>query len=67
MQYDSLRPLSYETMLTDPLTRLLMDADGVTLGELVRVMETARDAVVARERIAFIRASSLPPAMNGRA
>lgn len=66
MCQDSVRPLSFETMLTDPLTRLLMAADGVTLEELVDVMETARDAVVARERLAFIRAVSQPRAMSAR-
>jgi len=67
MRHDSVRPLSFEAMLTDPLTRLLMAADGVTLAELVSVMETARDAVVARERRVPRRAASRPVAMNGLA
>jgi len=43
------RPLTFESMLSDPLIRLIMDSDGVTVGELVAVMEVARSAVVARE------------------
>jgi hypothetical protein len=52
---DSARKLSFETMLTDPLIRLVMDADGVTLAELVAVMEVARAAQVARERLTLAR------------
>jgi hypothetical protein len=44
-----LRPLTFETMLMDPLIRLVMDSDGITLGDLLAVLETARAAVVARE------------------
>ena len=43
------RPLTFETMLSDPLIRLIMDSDGVTIGDLVAVMEVARAAVVDRE------------------
>jgi hypothetical protein len=67
MSHYSDPPLSFETMLTDPLTRTLMEADGVSLADLIRVMETARDALVARERRAPTRAASLPAAMNGPA
>ena len=64
---DSARPLTFETMISDPLVRLLMDADGVTVRKLVSVMEVARDAVIARECLAFKRALSAPAAMSGRA
>jgi hypothetical protein len=67
MSHDSVRPLSFESLLTDPLTRLLMEADGVSLADFVEVMEAARDAVVARERRYVMRAMSWPPAMNARA
>jgi hypothetical protein len=46
------RPLSFETMLSDPLIRLVMESDGVTVNELVNVLEVARNAVVAREQMA---------------
>jgi hypothetical protein len=53
MSQESERPLCFETMLTDPLTRLLMAADGVSLGEMIRVMENARAATVASGYVAF--------------
>ena len=65
MCQDSARPLNFETMLSDPLVRLLMDADGVTVLDLVSVMEVARDAVIARERLAVRRALSAPHATSG--
>jgi len=37
-------PLTFETMLSDPLVRMLMEADGVSLAELVAVLQIARDA-----------------------
>lgn len=67
MCQDDVQPLSFETLLSDPLTRMLMAADGVTLAELVGVMETARDAVVARERLAFRLAASAPAATSAPA
>lgn len=63
MSYESARPLTFETLLTDPMTRMLMHADGVTLEELVSVMAIARDAVVARERSAIRRAGTVRLAM----
>lgn len=50
---DTSRPLTFETLLTDPLIRLVMLSDGVTLAEMVDVMVTARQALVARERAAY--------------
>lgn len=41
--------LNFEAMLTDPLIRLVMDSDGVSLRELVAVLEVAREAIRARE------------------
>lgn len=46
------RSLTFETMLSDPMIRLMMDSDGVTVRELVEVLSTARDAIVLRERAA---------------
>lgn len=56
---DTLCELTFETLLTDPLTHMVMRADGVTIRELVDVMDAARDAMVARERLAVRRAVSL--------
>jgi hypothetical protein len=50
------RRLTFETMLTDPLIRLVMDADGVGVPDLLAVMQVARQALAARERLAFRRA-----------
>lgn len=36
--------LTYETLLEDELTHLLMDSDGVTQAELVRVLQAAAAA-----------------------
>ena len=45
-------PLTFRTMLSDPLIRLVMDRDGVSVEELVDVLEVARAAIVAREAAA---------------
>ena len=42
--------LTFETMLTDPMIRLVMDSDGVTMAEMVTVLAGAREALAARER-----------------
>jgi hypothetical protein len=39
------RSLSFETLLTDPMTRLVMESDGVSLTDLITVLMTARAAV----------------------
>jgi len=49
MCQDDQRALTFETMLSDPLIRLMMASDGVSLSELVEVLEVARAAVAARE------------------
>ena len=36
--------LDFNTLLADPLTRLVMDSDGVSERELIAVLEMARDA-----------------------
>jgi hypothetical protein len=41
-------PLTIETLMRDPLTRLVMDADGVSITEFAAVMYAARDALAAR-------------------
>ena len=47
------RLLTFETMLTDPLIRLVMAADGVSVPDLLAVMQVARRAVMVRERLAL--------------
>ena len=41
--------LTFETMLSDPLIRMVMRSDGVGMAEMVAVLEAAREAVMARE------------------
>jgi hypothetical protein len=50
--HDDRRALNFETMLTDPLIQMVMESDGVSLPELIAVLEVAREAVVAREALA---------------
>ena len=40
--------MDYDALLADPLTRLVMDSDGVTEHELIAVLVLARDAQVAQ-------------------
>ena len=42
------RPLDFETLLSDPMTRLVMQSDGVSMRELIRVLEKAGDAMARR-------------------
>jgi hypothetical protein len=51
MSEDTGRPLTLETLLRDPLVRMVMDADGVTVAEFAAVMYAARDAVARRETL----------------
>jgi hypothetical protein len=51
MCQDDQRALTFETMLSDPMIRLMMASDGVSVTELVEVMEVARAAVAAREAV----------------
>ena len=44
-----LQPLTFESMLTNPLVRLVTDSDGITPSDPLAVLETAHAAVVARE------------------
>lgn len=39
--------MDFDALLADPLTRAVMDSDGVSESDLIRVLEMARDA---RER-----------------
>lgn len=41
--------LTFESMLTDPLIRLVMKSDGVSMAQMVDVLLTAREALVRRE------------------
>lgn len=36
--------MDFAALLADPLTRAVMDSDGVSEGELIAVLELARDA-----------------------
>jgi hypothetical protein len=40
--------MDFETLMSDPLTRALMDSDGVSERDLVAVLELARDARMAQ-------------------
>jgi hypothetical protein len=42
--------LTFETFLTDPLIRLVMDSDGVTPAEMAALLEAAGHAVARREQ-----------------
>ncbi len=64
MCQDGLRPLSFETLLTDPLIRLMMAADGVTPQALVAPLLAARNAIAARERVAFTSVLAAPGATS---
>ncbi len=48
------RALSFETLCSDPLIRLVMESDGVTTTEMVEVLEVARAAIKQRERSALL-------------
>ena len=61
------RGLTFETLLTDPLVRLMMEADGVTPQDLVTPLLVARDAVAARELAALSVVLGSLAAMSGRA
>lgn len=42
------RTLTFETLLTDPLIRLVMESDGVSVAEMAAVLESAGHAVARR-------------------
>jgi hypothetical protein len=63
MCHDNPRPLTFEGLLSDPLTRMVMDADGVTVDEFTALMHAARDAMVARGRPIPMRAAAMRLAM----
>jgi hypothetical protein len=44
------RPLTFETLLRDPLVRSVMRSDGVSVADMVAVLGAARAGLVARER-----------------
>jgi hypothetical protein len=66
MNQQTARPLTLESLLSDPLTRLVNDADGVTIAEFAAVLYAARDAVVARGPFPT-RVPPMPLATNARA
>lgn len=64
MCQDGLRPLTFETLLTDPLVRMMMAADGVTPQELVASLAAAHNAIAAREIRALRSALAAPSAAS---
>ncbi len=52
---EDMRPFTFETLLEDSLTRLLMTRDGVAVADLVAVLETARGGLLRREAAAVAR------------
>jgi hypothetical protein len=59
--------LTFEALINDPMTRMVMQADRVSDGELADVMRAARAALAARRRegvspAAVIRLASYEPA-----
>lgn len=67
MCQDRYRPLSFETLLTDPLVRLVMEADGLTPRDLIAPLAAAREAIVVRERSAIRSVLQAPSARNAPA
>lgn len=67
MCQDGVRPLSFETLLDDPLIRMMMAADRLSPRDVVLPLAAARDALAARERRAVSAALSAPSAMNASA
>ncbi len=67
MCQDGLRSLSFETLLDDPLIRMMMAADRLSPRDVVLPLAAARDALAARERRAVSAALSAPSAMNAPA
>ena len=51
MCQDDRNALTFETLLSDPLIRLMMETDGVSLAELVEVLEVAREAMLINEAV----------------
>ncbi len=41
--------LTFETFLTDPLIRLVMESDGISVAEMAAVLEAAGHAVARRD------------------
>lgn len=67
MCQDTTRHLSFETLLTDPLIRMMMAADGVTPAALVASLAAAREALAAREVLAVSSALAVPCATSAPA
>lgn len=44
--------LTFESFLVDPLIRLVMESDGISVAEMAAVLEAAGHAVARRERAA---------------
>ena len=52
MYQDTGRKLTFDTLLNDPLTRLMMDADRISPAELAAVLHAAGEAVATRAPVA---------------
>lgn len=50
---DDPRTLSFDTLLSDPLIRLVMESDGVTRTDMVAALEVARASGAARAAFTF--------------
>ncbi len=46
--------LSFEALLTDPMTRLVMDSDGVSLTDFIAVLVTASTAMDRHGQVANV-------------
>ncbi len=51
--------LTFETLLSDPLTRMMMESDGVSVAQLTEILTVARIALTQREQAAFQTVSTL--------
>lgn len=51
MNGDHYGGLTFETFLSDPLIRLVMESDGISVAEMVAVLEAAGHAVARREHL----------------
>jgi hypothetical protein len=64
MVHDATRPLTFETLATDPLIRMVMEADGVSVDEMMAVWHAAHEAVASRRRPIPMRVAARRPAMS---
>jgi len=58
------RPLTFEVLLNDPLTRMVMEADGVSADELADILHAACAAMATRRRPVVTPVAAVPRAMS---